>query len=165
MSYCSALAALVTSSGVTAEREAFMDLVQNEIDRLNSSLGSRGVGMVFTRGHLEVDRARLEQALGQKRLEERVTGILKRVEKELDVADSKIGSKLRVLDLDNDGVVSQDELRSAMRFLRQQMGEEDLRAMLEALAEEAPADRAGGGINVAKLMELALQQSNERDDE
>jgi len=83
-----------------------MDLVEKEIERLNTKMGGRGVGMVFTRGHLEVDRQHLEEALGQKRLEERVTGILKRVEKELDVADQKIGEKLRVLDMDNDGVVS-----------------------------------------------------------
>lgn len=160
-----ALAALATSSGVTTEREAFMELVQKEIDRLHSVMGSRSVGMVFTRGHLEVDRARLEQALGQKRLEERVTGILKRVEKELDDADTKIGDRLRVLDLDNDGIVSQEELRSAMSFLRQQMGEEDLRSMLEALAAEAPASGAqGGGIDVAKLMELALHQSPRDED-
>jgi LETM1 and EF-hand domain-containing protein 1 len=160
-----ALAALATSSGVTTEREAFMELVQKEIDRLHSVMGSRSVGMVFTRGHLEVDRARIEQALGQKRLEERVTGILKRVEKELDDADTKIGDRLRVLDLDNDGIVSQEELRSAMSFLRQQMGEEDLRSMLEALAAEAPASGAqGGGIDVAKLMELALHQSPRDED-
>jgi len=82
-----------------------MDLVETEIERLNSQMGARGVGMVFTKGHLEVDRAKLQEALGQKRLEERVTGILKRVEKELDYADHAIGDKLRVLDMDKDGVV------------------------------------------------------------
>ena len=131
-----------------------MDLVEKEIERLNAQMGTRGVGMVFTKGHLEVDRACLEEALGQKRLEERVNGILKRVEKELDEADTVIGDKLRVLDLDNDGVISKDELRAAMAFLRQQMGEEELRSMLETL--DAEAGTKAGGIDVSKLMELAL---------
>jgi hypothetical protein len=43
--------------------------------------------------------------VGAKRLEDRVAGILQRVERELDDAETKIGDKLRVLDLDCDGVV------------------------------------------------------------
>lgn len=163
-----ALAALSSSSGVTTEREAFMDLVEKEIERLNENLGSTGrARMVFTKGHLAVDRERLEQALGQKRLEERVTGILKRVEKELDDADQKIGSKLRVLDMDNDGVISMEELHTAMTFLRQQMGEEELRTMLEALNAEAGGTGADGkgGIDVCKLMDLALKQPGDKDED
>jgi hypothetical protein len=104
---CSALAALASTSGVSSEREAFMDLVEKEIGRLNDQLSTRGVGMVFTRGQLGVERqGAVEEALGQQRLADRVAGILQRVEKELDAADSQIGSRLRVLDQDNDGVVS-----------------------------------------------------------
>ena len=140
-----------------------MDLVEKEIERLNSKIGSNGrARMVFTKGHLAVDRERLEEALGQQRLEERVTGILKRVEKELDEADQKIGDKLRVLDMDNDGVISMEELHTAMKFLRQEMGEEDLRGMLEALAGAAPP--GGGGIDVCRLMDLAIQQPGEKDE-
>jgi len=49
--------------------------------------------------------------------------------------------------------ISQEELRSAMTFLKQQMGEEELRSMLEKL--DAAAGTAGG-IDVFKLMELAI---------
>ena len=82
-----------------------MDLVEKEIERLQSQLGNRGAGMVFTKGQLAVDRTRMEEVLGQRRLEDKVTSILKRVEKELDFVDEKIGSKFRLLDIDNDGVV------------------------------------------------------------
>ena len=41
-----------------------MSLVEKEIERLNSSLEARGVGMVFSRGQLEVDRTKVEEALG-----------------------------------------------------------------------------------------------------
>ena len=49
-----ALAALASSSGVSNEREAFMQLVEKEIERLEGQLQKRGVGMVFARGSLEV---------------------------------------------------------------------------------------------------------------
>jgi len=163
-----ALAALSSSSGVTTEREDFMDLVEKEIERVNENLGSSGrARMVFTKGHLAVDRERLEQALGQQRLENRVTGILKRVEKELDDADLKIGTKLRVLDMDNDGVISMEELHTAMTFLRQQMGEEELRTMLEALNAEAGSvgEDGKGGIDVCKLMDLALKQPGDKEED
>lgn len=52
---CSALAVLSSSSGVSNERQAFMKLVSNEIDRLNSSFAKRGnVSMVFQSGGVTV---------------------------------------------------------------------------------------------------------------
>ncbi len=51
----SALAALASSSGVSSEREAFMNLVKNEIERLNQEIGQRGsVAMIFQRGNIKV---------------------------------------------------------------------------------------------------------------
>lgn len=157
--------------------------------------------MIFSRGHLEADRCSIEEAPGQQRLEARVGGMLRRVERELDEVESKIGSKLRVLDLDNDGVVSRraaaggrrppaglalrvdpccrysradrrlchrnwlqispDELRNAMSFLKEQLGEEELRGMLETLNAEARGD---GGIDVAKLMDLAHGEDGDKSD-
>ncbi len=52
---CSALAVLASSSGVSSERTAFMDLVKREIDRLNESIGKTGsVTMIFQRGNIRV---------------------------------------------------------------------------------------------------------------
>jgi len=42
--------------------------------------------------------------VGQKRLADRVTGILARIEEELDHVDSRIGAAMHVLDADNDGL-------------------------------------------------------------
>ena len=86
---------------------------------------------------------------------------------ELDDADSKIGDSMRVLDLDNDGIITTDELQTAMSFLREQLGEEELRHMLETLRAEgegAAGEAAGSGhgqtrhpegIDVNKLMQMA----------
>ena len=55
----------------------------------------------------QVDRPeKLVEVVGQKRLADKVTTILGRIEKELDEADTNIGNSMHVLDLDNDGLVS-----------------------------------------------------------
>lgn len=51
----SALAVLASSSGVSEERAAFMDLVQKEIDRLNTGLQTRGAtSLIFQSGNVQV---------------------------------------------------------------------------------------------------------------
>lgn len=50
----STLAALAATSGVSSEREAFMELVEREIDRLEGQLEKRGASMLFARGSLQV---------------------------------------------------------------------------------------------------------------
>jgi Ca2+-binding EF-hand superfamily protein len=67
-----------------------------------------------------------------------------------------------VLDTDRDGVISTQELAGAMGFLREQMGEEELRHLLEMLSVEAGKD---GGIDVNKLMELADVALEEEEEE
>lgn len=49
--------------------------------------------------------AEVKEVIGQKRLADKVTGILERIEKELDSVESKIGEAMHVLDTDNDGIV------------------------------------------------------------
>ncbi len=58
-----------------------------------------------------------------------MSGILARIEKELDVVEAKIGDKLKVLDQDNDGIISMDEIKAGMTFLHTQLGEEELQVM------------------------------------
>jgi Ca2+-binding EF-hand superfamily protein len=57
--------------------------------------------------------------------------------------------------------ISPDELRNAMSFLKEQLGEEELRGMLETLNAEARGD---GGIDVAKLMDLAHGEDGDKSD-
>ena len=189
---------LASSSGVSSERTAFMDLVKTEIDRLNESIGKSGsVTMIFQRGNIRVrlspawkqeaqqganlssypdpltqillvssvnrshdclspapnllignlscacraihftvtpthcvsrrmcfrvamlaqveKPAEVQEIIGQKRLRDKVSGILERIEKELDSVESKIGESMHVLDTDNDGMVGAQALQSAMR--------------------------------------------------
>ncbi|KDD71980.1 hypothetical protein H632_c4060p0 [Helicosporidium sp. ATCC 50920] len=162
----SALAALASSSGVAAERGAFMDLVEKEIERLEERLERRGGRMVFSRGVLQAPReqqqARSGRHLGQQRLADHVASILSRVEKELDHADERIGTRLHVIDLDRDGVISLDELQNALSFLKEEVGEEELRAMLQLLSQQAEQGAAGSArtIDVQRLMDLATAEED-----
>lgn len=47
----------------------------------------------------------LQEVVGQKRLADKVSGILERIEKEIDNVEAKIGKSMHVLDLDGDGLV------------------------------------------------------------
>ena len=56
---------------------------------------------------LQVERPdQLSEIVPQKRLADKVSGILSRIEAELDAVDEKIGERMHILDLDNDGLVS-----------------------------------------------------------
>ena len=55
---------------------------------------------------------------GAARLAAKVGGILERIEAELDDVDARIGERLHVLDMDNDGLISKGELEIALGFMR-----------------------------------------------
>ena len=56
---------------------------------------------------LQVERPeQLQEIVPAKRLSDKVSGILQRIETELDAVDEKIGERMHILDLDNDGLVS-----------------------------------------------------------
>lgn len=151
----SALAVLASGSGVSTERETFMDLVKTEITRLNGEVSNRGsMSMVFHHGGVHVERPdELKEIVPQKRLADKVSGILSRIEAELDAVDEKIGERMHILDLDNDGLISRDELETAMSFLGDQLGEDELRMLLDKL--NAYGEAKEGPINVSNLMALA----------
>jgi hypothetical protein len=62
--------------------------------------------------------AEVKEVIGQKRLADKVTGILERIEKELDSVESKIGEAMHVLDTDNDGMVRSLRLSHLCHMLR-----------------------------------------------
>lgn len=62
---------------------------------------------------LQVERPeQLREIVPQKRLADKVSGILSRIEAELDAVDEKIGERMHILDLDNDGLVCSYNLLS-----------------------------------------------------
>ena len=153
----SALAALASTSGVAAERGEFMDLVKKEVDRLNDQASARGAPSLLFRssGAATAERPRSGSGLlesdtsaanrGAARLSGRVPAILARIERELDAVDARIGERMHVLDEDNDGVISEEELKRALGFLRESLGEDELRTLLERLQRAKVVAEGGGG--------------------
>lgn len=157
-----ALGVLASSSGVSAEREDFMKLVRGEIDRTNKQLAGRSSALTFQRGAAEVARpGELVEAVGHDRLSNNVSNILARLEGELDSVDSTIGESMHVLDLDNDGLISREELATAMSCLQSQLGEADLRHLLQQL--ESFDSNTDSRIAVEDLVALAGQDGNDRE--
>ena len=73
----------------------------------------------------------LEDVVGRQRLADKVSGILHRIERDLDTVDSRIGEAMHVLDVDNDGLVS---LRSTVASLtRPVAGKSALCSVLHSL--------------------------------
>lgn len=161
-----ALAALASSSGVAVERDVFMGLVTREVDRLENSLDERGT-LTFSKRGLERHVASSHATdAARARLSDRLLSLLERVEKDLDDADAHIGSKLHVLDVDGDGVISREELAQAMGLLSKQVGEDELRQLLEMLAHAQDAEGAPEGldhIDVQTLMDLAAKGNEVND--
>jgi len=178
-----ALLDLATGSGVAKERKVFMDLMRNEIDRVNTVLSKSGQGssaraMLFdTMGlrvsggeaddkkHHETDPDVIASGRGGKQvaaagLSDRVTRMLASIEKELDAVESKIGTSMHVLDKDQDGVISVDEVQKAVSCLRDQLSPEDLNALLCKLGAAAQ----GHDIKVSELLSLASKKEEEEEE-
>jgi hypothetical protein len=92
------------------------------------------------------------------KLSNRISSMLHDIEKELDVADEQIGRKLQVMDTDNDGVITPDELANAVLFLREQLQPEELHNLLRELQL---LQGESGGIPVAELFKLGEEPSEE----
>eukprot|EP00192_Tetraselmis_astigmatica_P024813 CAMPEP_0117663200 /NCGR_PEP_ID=MMETSP0804-20121206/8470_1 /TAXON_ID=1074897 /ORGANISM="Tetraselmis astigmatica, Strain CCMP880" /LENGTH=521 /DNA_ID=CAMNT_0005470171 /DNA_START=473 /DNA_END=2038 /DNA_ORIENTATION=- len=154
----SALALLASYSGVSDERHEFMKLVKDQIKAMDEHVKERGSNsLLFTAGQLQARTPLPEDELLTD-VSDKVTGILKRVEKELDAADAQIRSTMKILDEDGDGLISVSEMAKALGFLQRQMGEDELRALLERLDCSAE-----GRIEVDALMRLAQRDVTEHE--
>ena len=58
--------------------------------------------------------------------------------------------------------ISREELETAMGFLRQQLGEDELRMLLDKLNEFGLSETEEGPINVGRLMDLAQPDAASR---
>lgn len=156
-----AITVLASSSGVATERAQFMDLVRQQIDALQDTHGTESTSLTFSGGNLQAVRPEelsdvlAHELFAPRRLEERVNGILLRLEKELDQAEAAIGERLHVLDMDNDGLITAKELTDALQFLKANLDEQDLNALLERLEVKPQGGADQPVIPIAELVKLA----------
>jgi hypothetical protein len=67
------------------------------------------------------------------RMAESVKDMLIRLESELDATEHKIGQKLHLLDADNDGIITKQELLDACKMLRGDYSESEMQAVNKLL--------------------------------
>ena len=111
MQVLSALAVLTSSSGVSDERSKFMELVQKEIDRIQGEMIQKGgASLRFSNRGVEAWRpAELPEISSDyvfKRLQDRVSKLMHKIELDMDRVDNQIGEKMHICDLDGDGMVT-----------------------------------------------------------
>jgi len=164
-----ALAVLASSSSVTKERQEFLSLVNKEIELYNNMLAKVG-----TDGEEEARRAyrvareesnhAAEAAVGEKvssALIDRVDAMLRKLEKEIDDVDARIGNRWQLLDRDRDGKVTPEEVAAAANFLKDTIGTEGVQELIRNLSKDKE-----GNILVEDIVKLASQteENNEHEE-
>lgn len=134
----SALAVLVSASSVSEERAAFVKIVDKGIKAFQSKLAQKaGAQLLFKEGRLIEHRPAEEpedpDEAATQSLSQKVSKILHKLDKELDDVEAKVKTTLKVMDKDDDGFVTKEEVVGALQFLKHSLGEEDLKAFLDKL--------------------------------
>lgn len=137
----SALAVLASASSVSKERSEFLRLVNKEVALYNEMVEKEG-----TQGEAEARKA--YQAAHEDRersapktkvsaaLVDRIDGMLRNLEKELDDVDAVIGDRWKLLDRDSDGKVTPEEVAAAAMFLKDSLGQEPVQELISNLAKD-----------------------------
>lgn len=63
-------------------------------------------------------------------MNDHVSNILHRIEQQIDTTETAIGGKLHLIDMDNDGYVTYDEIKQALALLKNQVGDEEFEQLL-----------------------------------
>lgn len=155
-----ALAVLSSSSSVSVERAQFLRLAEKEILKYNELATRRVPQLLFRAGKIENNRdvEAAEKDAATSALSNRVNTLLVSLEKELDDVECKLGQKLKMIDTDNDGVIGTEEVRLALTFLKETLGEDELRSLLERLDSDMD-----GKISIGDLLSL-LEENKENNE-
>ena len=127
----SALAVLASASTVSEERQAFVKVVQKGIRAYQSKLAEKaGAQLLFSGGRLIEHRPAEEPEDPEESVASNLSGkvskMLKRLDKELDSVEQKVKTTMKVVDKDDDGLVTREEVLGALGFLKEELGQEDL---------------------------------------
>lgn len=161
----SALAVLASASTVSDERQAFVKIVDKGIRAYQSKLAEKaGAQLLFSGGRLIEHRPAEEpedpDESAAQSLSKKVSGMLHRLDKELDSVEQKVQTTMKIVDKDDDGLVTRDEILGALGFLREELGEEDLQNLIERL--DATATDHSDQIDFGKL--LATLEAGDSED-
>lgn len=171
-----ALMDLTSNSAVTRERRTFLQLMKTEIERVNMDLAKKsgsktlvfsGSGLKNTGDGSDDEQVESQKKEGKdkdggkadgvtKQLTDRVSRMLASIERDIDKVDKKIGSGMRKLDMDNDGVISQQELQDAISFVKAQLSPEEIAVLLERLGSTIKVNEADRLVRGEEAVDAGL---------
>jgi LETM1 and EF-hand domain-containing protein 1 len=153
----SALAVLASASTVDEERQAFVKVVDKGIKAYQEKLAEKaGAQLLFSGGKL-IERRPAEEPedpdeSAAQSLSKKVSSMLHRLDKELDDVEQKVKTTMKVVDKDDDGLVTKEEVLGALGFLKEEMGEEDLQNFIERL-DIVQSSSTTGHIDFKELLD------------
>ncbi|WJZ91483.1 hypothetical protein VitviT2T_010550 [Vitis vinifera] len=163
-----ALVVLASASSVSWEREAFLRLVNKEIELYNHMVEKEGTEdeeearEAYRAARKDSDHA-VEMAVADKAssaLIDRVDAMLQKLEKEIDDVDAKIGDRWRLLDRDYDGKVTPEEVASATMYLKDTLGKDGIQELISNLSKDKE-----GKIRVEDIIKLGSEREDDNSDE
>ena len=141
------LSALASSSFMDRERLDLINTARKEVELTN-----------------ELDMVDCEEEPGAEAAKivfNRVNAMLKKAERELELADERVGENMNLIDKDGDGKISQEELMAAISYLRDSLDEEDLDQLFSKVQRDIE-----GNIDLEELIEdLKAEAPDAIDDE
>ena len=160
----SALAVLASGSSISQERARFADLVRTEIGSFNARLAEQGgTQLTFSQGQLKAkgekagDTKDSKASQAREALSQSVTKVIRRLDEELDKVDDRVGDSLKLIDRDQDGIVTREEIEGALGYLREELGEGELSEFLGRLRQSDEPNEVSG-FSVESLLELAKEE-------
>eukprot|EP00056_Hartaetosiga_gracilis_P002050 m.50453 g.50453 ORF g.50453 m.50453 type:complete len:719 (+) comp10885_c0_seq1:22-2178(+) len=136
------LAQLTGHTVIKPEVEALRGEVQHHLSELDD-LAVAGDG-------------KLEESVGSKRLQKRVNKLLNKLDESTPEVESDV---LRELDLDQDGVISTDELMTAMKMMKNPPTEEQMHILAHALDTDHD-----GKLNLTQLQQVLRVVTDDGED-
>lgn len=146
-----ALAVLSSASSISKERQEFLSLVKKEIELYNalredSATENANEAYVAAKGSKSA-RSSVSSALMKK-----INAILKELTKEINDVDAAIGDGWQLLDRDDDGKVTSEEVAAAATYLKHNLDNAGIEELIGSLSKDKD-----GKILVEDIVKLGAQ--------
>ena len=81
----------------------------------------------------EYEREKLKEEKRVARLENKIASMIQKLEGEIQKVDSEVGESFNLIDKNKDGLITWDEVRDALKLMKEQLTEEEIDQLLRRL--------------------------------
>ncbi|XP_047060984.1 mitochondrial proton/calcium exchanger protein-like [Lolium rigidum] len=155
-----ALALLSSASSISRERQEFLSLVSKEIELYNS-LREDSTAENASEAYVAAKGSKSSGSSVSSALMKKINAMLKELTKEIDDVDMAIGDGWQLLDRDQDGKVTSEEVAAAATYLKHNLDNTGIEELIGSLSKDKD-----GKILVEDIVRLGTQaEEAEFDDE